>query len=96
MVMGRPTKGLTKKLLVRMSDEEDWMVRALAEQLNVSLNDAVRVSIRRGWARVPGPADAIVDGPVLDPNWTPRDHLPPSVQPIDGQTSIDIEGNEDD
>ena len=93
---GRPSKGLTEAVTVRLTSEERWMVDTLRDQFRCSLNDAFRVCVRRGYSRV-APSQEI-DGPVLDPNWRPAP-LPgftggPTSGQITGQTSIDMEADQ--
>ncbi|MBW5252037.1 hypothetical protein JGS39_24060 [Streptomyces sp. P01-B04] len=87
MKMGRPAKGLTERILLRLSDEERWMAESLATELQCSLNDALRICVRRGYGKV-GPSRE-VDGPVLEPDFKPAPLT--SVPKIQGQTAIDID-----
>lgn len=92
---GRPVKGLTERVLLRLTDEEKWMAQSLADEFDCSLNDALRVCVRRGFARTEPGGD--IDAPVLDPNWTPRDTLPrKSVPAIEGQESIPMDDTTED
>lgn len=83
--LGRPSKNLPHSFNLRINDEERTLVKMVAAELDCSLNDAIRVCIRRGYADVsPSP---VTDGPVLDPNYNPRDHYAP-VTPVPGQAPL--------